>query len=311
MRRFFFLAFIFACKVLTTLTGQVGGGNRCAAQELNCTVKIIHSQVQGTNTSVFETLETAITEFMNNRSWTELQFQKVERIECTLNITIKKYDEAANDFTGELLFQVARPIFNSSYNSTVFSMKDPDFNFQYKEFDPLEFNENNLDNNLTAMLAYYAYLFIGMDLDTFSPLGGTDVLQLAENIVNNAQTIEATGWKAFGDDRNRHAILNDYLETSMEPYRQMQYKYYREGLDEMANNVDRGRTAVTEALELLREAHSNKPLSQLPIIFTDFKRDEIVNIYTGHGTEKEKQSVYDILSNLNASQNTHWNKIKK
>lgn len=281
------------------------------AQELNCTVKVNHAQIQGTNTSVFETLETAISEFMNNREWTELQFQKNERIDCSMNITIKKYDEADNLFTGELLFQVARPVYNSSYNTTIFSMKDANFNFTYKEYDPLEFNENNIDNNLTAILAYYAYLFIGMDLDTFSPMGGTDVLHVVENIVNSAQMMSDPGWKAFDDNKNRHAIINDYMETSLEPLRQMQYKYYREGLDEMANNADRGRVAVTEALEMLKEAHSNKPLSQLPQIYTDFKRDEIVNIYSGHGTEKEKQAVYDIVSNINASQNTYWNKIKK
>lgn len=282
-----------------------------SAQELNCTVKVNHAQVQGTNTSVFETLETAITEFMNNRAWTELQFQKAERIDCTLTITVKKYDPASDAFTGELLFQLSRPVYNSNYNSTVFSMKDPSFDFTYKEYDPLEWNENNLDNNLTALLAYYAYLFIGMDLDTFSPMGGTEVLHVVENIVNSAQMMGEKGWRAFDDDRNRHAIINDYMETSMEPFRQMQYKYYREGLDEMANNADRGRTAVTEALEMLKEAHGNKPLSQLPQIFTDYKRDEIVNIYSGHGTEKEKEAVYDIVSNLNASQNTYWNKIKK
>lgn len=286
-------------------------GTVSQAQELHCTVKVIHNQVQGTNTSVFETLETAITEFMNNHTWTDLQFQKVEKIECTLNITIKKYVEADDAFSGELLFQSARPVFNSGYNTTVFSMKDNNFSFTYKEFDPLEWNENNIDNNLTAMLAYYAYLFIGMDLDTFSPLGGTEVLHHAENIVNSAQTMSEPGWRAFDDARNRHGIINDYMETSLEPFRQLQYKYYRQGLDEMANNADRGRTAITEAIEMLKEAHSNKPLSELPQIFTDFKRDEIVNIYAGHGTEKEKQSVYDILSDLNASQNTYWNRIKK
>lgn len=281
------------------------------AQELNCTVKVIHSQIQGTNTSVFETLETAISEFMNNRSWTELQFQKVERIDCSMNITIKKYNESSNLFTGELLYQVSRPVFNSNYNTTIFSMKDADFTFTYKEYDPLEFNVNNLDDNLTAMLAYYAYLFIGMDLDTFSPMGGTEVLRVAESIVNSAQTMSEPGWKAFDDTKNRHAIINDYMETSLESLRQMQYKYHREGLDEMAQNADRGRVAISEALEMLKEAHSNKPLSQLPQIFTDFKRDEIVNVYSGHGTEKEKQAVYDIVSNINASQNPYWNKIKK
>ena len=280
-------------------------------QELNCTVKVVHSQVQGTNTEVFEALETAITEFMNNRTWTELQYQKAERVDCNLNITVKKYDEKNDMFSCELLFQVTRPVYNSGYSTTVFSMRDTEFSFSYNRQDALDFNLNNMDSNLTAMLAYYAYLFIGLDLDTFSPMGGTDVLHVVESIVNNAQTMTSPGWKAFDDSKNRHAIINDYMDSSMEPFRQLQYKYHRQGLDEMAQNADRGRTAITEALEMLKEAHTNKPISQLPQIFTDFKRDEIVNIYSGHGTEKERQGVYDIVSNINASQNTYWNKIKK
>lgn len=280
-------------------------------QELNCTVKVVHSQVQGTNTEVFEALETAITEFMNNRTWTELQYQKGERVDCNLNITVKKYDEKNDMFSCELLFQVTRPVYNSGYSTTVFSMRDTEFSFSYNRQDALDFNLNNMDSNLTAMLAYYAYLFIGLDLDTFSPMGGTDVLHVVESIVNNAQTMSSPGWKAFDDSKNRHAIINDYMDSSMEPFRQLQYKYHRQGLDEMAQNADRGRTAITEALEMLKEAHTNKPISQLPQIFTDFKRDEIVNIYSGHGTEKERQGVYDIVSNINASQNTYWNKIKK
>ena len=280
-------------------------------QELNCTVKVVHSQVQGTNTEVFEALETAITEFMNNRTWTELQYQKAERVDCNLNITVKKYDEKNDMFSCELLFQVTRPVYNSGYSTTVFSMRDTEFSFSYNRQDALDFNLNNMDSNLTAILAYYAYLFIGLDLDTFSPMGGTDVLHVVESIVNNAQTMSSPGWKAFDDSKNRHAIINDYMDSSMEPFRQLQYKYHRQGLDEMAQNADRGRTAITEALEMLKEAHTNKPISQLPQIFTDFKRDEIVNIYSGHGTEKERQGVYDIVSNINASQNTYWNKIKK
>ena len=280
------------------------------SEELLCKVQVIHSHIQGTNTSLFTTLETALNEFMNTRSWTDLQFQKDERIECTMNITVNKYDESKNLFSAEILLQSARPIFNSTYNSTVFSIKDPSFEFVYKEFDQLEWNENNIDNNLTAVMAYYAYLIIGMDLDTFSPLGGTQVLQTAENIVNNAQTLSEPGWAAFKDTKNRHAIINDYLESSMEPFRQMQYKYYSQGLDELANNADRGRTAITEAIELLDEAHHNKPLSMLPQLFTEYKRDEIVNIYTGHGTEKERQTVKTICSNINASMNSYWNKIK-
>lgn len=281
------------------------------AQELDCKVKIIHSQIQGTNKSVFETLETAITEFMNKKAWTELQFAKEEKIECSLNFTISKYSQEDNTFQGELMMQCTRPVFNSSYSTTVFSMKDENISFTYKEFDPLEFNEMSIDNNLTAILAYYAYLFIGFDLDTFSKMGGTEVLHKVENIVNSAQTFSDPGWKAFGDSKNRHAIINDYMETNMEPFREMMYKYHREGLDEMANNTERGRTNISDAIDLLKTANGNKPLSSLPQIFTDYKCDEIVNIYKGHGTEKEKSKVCDILSNINASHNSEWDKIKK
>ena len=277
------------------------------AQELNCKVKINHAQIQGTNTSLFETLETALNEFMNNRSWTEQQYAQEERIECNMNITVKSYNQAENGFACELLFQLSRPVFNSNYSTVVFSMRDLNFNFTYKEFDQLEF----MDNQLTALMAYYAYLFIGMDMDTFSPLGGTEVLHVVEQIVNNAQTMGDKGWKAFDDNRNRHGIINDYMDGGMEPFRQMQYKYHREGLDEMSNNADRGRTAITEAIEMLQQARSNKPLSDLPIIFTDYKRDELVNIYRGHGTAKEKENVYNTLSNMNASQNNYWKNIQK
>ena len=302
----------FLLTSILCLFGNIGSReNSCIAQELNCSVKINHSQIQGSSQSVFETLENSITEFMNNKAWTELQYQKVEKIDCSLNITVKKYDVSSNMFTCELVYQVTRPVFNSNYNTIIFSMKDPSFNFNYKENDPLEFNENNLDNNLTAMLAYYAYLFIGIDLDTYSEKGGTEVLHMAENILSNAQTLGDPGWKAFDNNKNRHAILNDYMESSMESYRIMMYKYHRLGLDEMASNADRGRAVISEAIDLLKDSHINKSLSQLPQIFTDYKRDEIVNIYSGHGTEKERTTIADIVSNINASQNTYWNKIRK
>ena len=311
MKRIFLLITLLGGFLLPSPIGE-GLGVRCLmAQELNCKVKINHSQVQGTNTSIFETLETALNEFMNQRAWTELQYAPDERIECNMNITVKTYNKEENAFGCELLFQLSRPVFNSNYNTIVFSMRDQNFNFVYQEYDQLEFNVNMMDNSLTALLAYYAYLFIGMDLDTFAPLGGTDVLHIVEQIVNNAQTMTEKGWKAFDDNRNRHGIINDYMDASMETFRMLQYKYHREGLDEMANNTDRGRTAITEAIEMLQQARQSKPMSDLPIIFTDYKRDELVNIYRGHGTAKEKDTVYGILSNMNASQNNYWNNIKK
>lgn len=293
--------------IITLLACTLSAG----AQELNCKVRLNRSAVQGTNSSVFEALEKAITDFMNQRTWTDLQYTQTERIDCNLNITVKQYKADDHSFSCELLFQCIRPVWGSSYNTTIFSARDTEFSFQYEENDVLEFNEVSMDNNLTAMLAYYAYLFIGLDLDTFSPLGGSDVLGKAMQIVNNAQNLPSSGWRAFGDSKNRHAILNDYLETAMQPIRQAMYKYHREGLDEMSGNADRGRAAVTEALQLLSEAYKAKSMSILPQYFTDFKRDELVGIYRGHGTENEKTKVYDILSTINPSQIGEWKKMQK
>ena len=282
-----------------------------SAQELLAKVNINHSQVQGTDASVFDNLQQTLEQFVNERQWTALQFQEQERINVSFNITVSKYVQDENKFQCTADIQATRPVYNAAYTTTLYHNRDKNFDFQFTQFDQLNFNEEMIDNQLTALIAYYAYLIIGMDLDSFAPMGGTDVLQRCLLLVNNAQDLGFPGWKAFDDTRNRHAIINDYMETSMEPFRQIMYKYYREGLDEMANNADRGRAAITECIELLKEAHSNKPLSMLPQIFTDYKRDELVNIYSGHGTDKEKQTVYDILSNINASQNTYWKKIQK
>ena len=176
----------------------------------------------------------------------------------------------------------------------------------------MNFVEENIDNQLTALLAYNAMLIIGMDLDSFSPMGGTDVLQRCLVMVNNAQNLGFPGWKSFEDSKNRFAIINDYLDEAMKPFRQLQYDYYRKGLDEMANNAERGRTEISSALENdLQKAHADKPLSMLPQIWTDYKKDELANIYKGKGTQKEKQRIYDLLMGLNASQNNSWEQITK
>lgn len=281
------------------------------AQELNARITVNHSQISTTHTSIFEALEKNLTRFMNERQWTGMKYQQNERINCTFSITISQYKEDENLFTAQMQVQSTRPVFNSTYTTTVFSMKDNKFNFNFQEFDQLNFMPEQMDNNLTAMMAYYAYLIIGMDMDTMAPLGGTEVLRQAESIVTGAQNLGFEGWKAYDDNRNRFAIINDYLDGGMEPFRQMQYQYYRNGLDIMADQVDQGRAAITEALTLLQKAHENKALSQLPQIFTDYKRDEIVNIYSKKGTSEEKQKVYDIVFGINASQSNYWDKIKQ
>lgn len=282
------------------------------AQELQARVTLNYSQIQGTDASVFEDLKQTLTQFINDRQWTNLQFQKNERIPCNFNITVTKYDNSSNLFTCKATIQANRPVYNSTYTSTIYNNTDNDFNFNYAQFDQLQFNEENVDNQLTALIAYYAYLIIGINLDTFAPMGGEEVLQQCMNLANNSQNLNFPGWKAFDNDRNRFAIINDYLDGSMKTFRQFQYDYYRTGLDEMANNAERGRTNITIAIENdLKKCHEDNPMSMLPQIWTDYKREELANIYKGKGTQKEKESVYNILFSINASQNSAWEKIKE
>lgn len=285
----------------------------CAySQELQAKINVNHAKVGTTDVAVFENLEQTLTQFVNERQWTDLQFQNNERIVCSFNITINKYDKTSNTFECSAMIQANRPVYNSQYTSVLYNNRDLDFNFVFAQFDQLNFNEETVDNQLTALFAYYAYLIIGLDLDSFAPMGGTDILQRCLNLVNNAQNLDFTGWKAFENSKNRFAIINDYLDEGMKSFRQLQYDYYRQGLDEMANNVERGRTNVTAALENnLKKAHEDKPLSLLPQIWTDYKRDELASIYKGKGTQKEKEAVYELLSGINASQSNSWNKIKE
>ena len=281
------------------------------AQELQMRVNINSSKVQGTDKSVFENLQQTLEQFINEQQWTPMQFQENERIQCSMNITVSKYDASENRFTCSALIQANRPVYNAAYTTVVFSNNDKNFDFDFVQFDQLNFNEEVIDNQLVALCAYYALLIIGMDLDSFAPMGGTDVLQRCMNLVNNAQNVSFPGWKAFDDSRNRFAIINDYLNEAMTSFRQLQYDYYRQGLDEMASNVERGRTNVTTALQNLKKAHEDRPLSSLPQIWTDYKKDELASIYKGKGTPKEKEGVYDLLFSINASQNNSWEKIKQ
>ena len=284
---------------------------KAKAQELIAKIVINTQKVGTTDKSVFDNLQQTLEQFVNDRQWTELQFQKNERIVCNFNITIDKYDKTTGHFECTALIQANRPVYNSQYTTTLYNNKDANFNFEFAEFDQLNFNDETVDNQLTALIAYYAYLIIGLDLDSFSPLGGTDVLQRCYNLVNNAQNLNFPGWKAFDDSRNRFAIINDYLEEPMKPFRQLQYDYYRLGLDEMANNVERGRTQITDALvNGLKKAHDIRPLCLLPQIWTDFKRDELVGIYKGKGTQKEKEQVYELLMSINASQADSWENVR-
>ena len=296
--------FIIGCLLLAFATSA-------HTQELQAKVNINTQQVGVTDKSVFDDLQQNLERFINERQWTELQFQQNERIVCNFNITVTKYDKTINRFECTALIQANRPVYNAAYTTTLFNFQDQNFHFDYAQFDQLQFNDDIIDRQLTAIVAYYVYLIIGLDLDSFAPFGGTEILQRCMNLVNNAQELGFPGWKAFEDSKNRFALINDYIDEAMKPFRQFQYDYYRNGLDEMANNAERGRANITTAMENLKKAHQDKPLSMVPMIWTDYKRDELVNIYQGKGTQKEKERIYDLLMGINASQNTAWDKIRQ
>ena len=198
----------FLTILLTTLLLPLSA----AAQELNAKVIINREQVSNTKSGVFDALEKAATQLLNEHAWTNIKFREMERIQCTFNITIDTYSETDNSFKGSLLVACVRPVYNSSYTTTVWNMNDKDFDFNFQEFDQLEWRPEQVDNNLTAMLAYWAYMIIGLDLDSMAPMAGTEVLQQAMDVCNNAEGLGYKGWKAFDDTKNRFAIVNDYLD---------------------------------------------------------------------------------------------------
>lgn len=287
------------------------GFDHAFSQELNARVSINHQQIQGTNTAIFENLQKALTSFLNYRQWTNLQFTPTERIECSFNIILNKYNESENRFEGSLQVQANRPVYDASYKTTEFAFQDPDLAFTFQEFDQLEFRLEQIDNNLTAIFAYYVYLILGIDMDTMSLKGGQAQLENALFIVNSAQNINEKGWKAFDDNKNRYALISDYLDPSLESFRQMQYQYHRNGLDEMAQNAERGRSVISEALTLLRTTKQKKSMNPWPQLFTKYKKDELINLFKSKGTAQERESVCNLLVSINPSQTMTWNRIKQ
>ncbi|MBQ3129763.1 MAG: DUF4835 family protein [Bacteroidaceae bacterium] len=284
----------------------------CAmSQELNAKVVINTAQIGNTNTEACETFREKVQEFLNTKQWTAVKYNEVERIDCTFNITINKYSAQDGAFECTLLLNSSRPVWGSSYTSSLYNTRDQHFNFKFDPADQLEYNPDNLDNQLMALLAYYAHVLIGMDMDTFAPLGGTPVLQTAEDIVSKAENLGYSGWSAFNESNNRFALLNDYMDGSMEAMRQLNYVYHRQGLDQLCDSTEKAHTALVESMELLDQARQARTMSNVPQLFTEYKKEELVNIFSKHENQQERLRVYDILFAINPSQNPSWEKIKK
>lgn len=282
---------------------------KAIAQELKPTLAINTSRIQGTDKDVFTSLESTLKEFLTHQVWTDYHFAENERIQCNFNLTVNKYDAQTGKMTCELTVQSSRPVFGSTYNTTVFNFRDADVEFTYTEQDRIEYIPGNTpDNNLTAILAYYSLLIIGLDFDTMSPNGGTDILRQVENIAASAQSL-GSGWRSFDSNANRYTLINDYMNGTMSAFRQLQYKYHRQGLDDMTSNADRGRATITESLDLLQQAKQAKSTSALPTLFTEIKKNELISIYS-EGIAQERQKVKNMLSQINPSLTNDWNTIK-
>jgi len=280
-------------------------------QELKCNVQIVSQQIQGTNKQVFQTLQTAIYEFMNNTVWTNHVYGIDERIECNFLFNIKE-QLSADEFKGTLQIQSRRPVYNTNYNTVMLNTMDNDIHFRYVEFEPLQFDETKHLSNLTSILAFYAYIILGLDYDSFSFEGGSPYYAKAELIVNNAQNAREVGWKAFENTshRNRYWLINDILDDKYAPIRAFTYRYHRQGLDVMDSKVVEGRGTIAETLENLQKVYRQKPdpfMHYLKITL-DAKADEFVNIFSESFTE-EKNRVVTILREIDPSNQPKYDKI--
>lgn len=280
------------------------------SQELRCNIQVVSSQIQGTNKQVFQTLQNELYEFMNNTAWTNHIFKNEERIDC--NIMINLSDHEGDEFKGSIQIQSRRPVYNTSYNSTIINYKDDDVKFNYVEFEPLEFSISEHRSNLTSILAYYAYIIIGFDYDTYSMLGGTEYFQKAEQIVTNAQNAPEKGWKAFESRKNRYWLVENILNDQYNGVRQFQYRFHRLGLDVMSSKEAAGRTGISEDLELLQKVYRQKPDPFL--FFYDLvlssKSDELVNVFS-ESFMAEADRVYNILVEIDPSRTDKYKKIKE
>ena len=281
------------------------------AQELKAKVVINTTKIGSTNVDACETMRQKAEEFLNGKQWTTVKYNETERIDCTFNITINKFSAQDGNYECTMMLNSNRPVWGTAYVTPLYNTRDNHFDFKFDPADQLEYNPDNLDNQLMALLAYYAHMLIGLDMDTFAPMGGTAVLQTAEDIVNKAQNLGYSGWSAFNESNNRFALLNDYMDASMESKLQLNYIYHRKGLDQLCDSTEQANNALAESMELLDQARQARAMSTVPQLFTEYKKEELVNIFTANKNSEQKQRAYEILFTINPSQNSSWEKMKK
>ncbi len=280
------------------------------SQELYCNVQIQYQQIQGVDPSVFESMEKAIFEFMNNRKWSNSNFQISERIEATLIFTIQNAAQGGDEFSGTLNIVLQRPVYGTDYNSVIANMVDNDIAFRYTPFQTMEYADNSFTDNLTQILAFYAYLMIGIDFDTFSLFGGSQYLEKAMAVASVAQNSNYKGWQAFEGPRNRFQLVENLLNSSYGDIRKFLYDYHRLGLDVMTENIEEGRTVITKSLGYLKNVYDKRPnLYSLQIVL-EAKRQEIINIYK-EASPAEKIAMINLMSSIDPPNGTKYEEVNK
>jgi hypothetical protein len=277
------------------------------AQELNCKVVINYDKVTNVNSQVFKTLETSLTDFINKTVWTEKQYKDNEKISCSVFITINGAD--SNNFDATIQVQSSRPIYNSSFNTPVLNINDKDFSFQYTEFQNLIYNPNSFDSNLISTIAYYCYMIIGVDAETFALNSGIDYFQSAQSIVNLAAATGGKGWTQSDKSENKYFLVSDLLSTTFKPYREAMFQYHFNGMDTMSKDLKKSKEAIVKALDTLYSLQSVRPNAYLTRVFFDAKSDEILSIFTG-GPVVDIDGFTDKLSRLSPSNSSKWINIK-
>lgn len=280
------------------------------ATELNCEVEVNSDKISNGSKDVFNELKQAITDYMNMTKWTNAVFGTNEKIYCKLMLTLSSWDDATGKMKGDLQIQSQRPVFNSSYTTALINFRDTKVDFNYETGQQLVFSEMDMEDNLTAILNFWAYMIIAIDFDSFELNGGDPYYDMAAQVVRLAQSSGESGWKAFEDNTNRSAVLSAFTDKATSPIRQVIYDYHRMGLDQMVVTVDKGRSAITHTLENLSKIYDVAPMSVCLTMFKDAKLDELVNIYSKANTT-EKESVYEMLYQVYPSENTRLEKIKK
>ncbi|MDE6693792.1 MAG: DUF4835 family protein [Muribaculaceae bacterium] len=293
--------FIYSLLIISSLTAARG-------QELNCRVEVNSSQIEGTNKSVFQTLQTAIQEYMNTTTFTNAQFAANEKIDCQLYFTIKEYTDGV--MKGDLQIQSTRPVYNSAYTTTLINFRDAKIDFQYEEGNPLVYNVNAMEGQLTAILDFYAFLILAVDFDTFSLHGGDPYYDRLKQIVQWGQSSGEIGWKAFEDNNNRSAVLSALTDPQTSMVRKLLYNYHRKGLDEMALSTDKARGVINESLKDIEAVYKAAPMSVVLSMFRDAKMDELVNIYS-KAPANERTDAYNLLQPIYPAENQRLDKIKK